>query len=76
VSDFIRRANGVEPPRPAVAAATTKELARLCHEAEDMADDVLLVEVTAETERREHERPGTLKTFMDWYWILWRERRR
>jgi hypothetical protein len=74
VSEFIRRSMGIIPPRQEVAGATLKELARLCHEAEDTADDLLLVEVSAEVEVREHKLPGATRIFMEWYRLLWAER--
>ena len=74
MSDIIRRAAGMTPVPENVATATTKGLALLCHEAEDAADDVLLVDVYAELERRIAARLSTHELFMDWYRLLWRER--
>lgn len=52
---------------PDFARLTTRELARLCHRAEDAGDDVLLCEVQDEVTRR-----GVTGVFMEHYWDLWR----
>jgi hypothetical protein len=57
---------------PDFARLATRELARLCHRAEDTGDDVLLCEVHDEVTRRQAARPGTLGVFMTHYWDLWR----
>lgn len=74
MSDIVRRSNGLTPVPDRVAAATTKGLALLCHEAEDRGDDLLLVDVYAELDRRIAARLSTHELFMDWYRLLWRER--
>lgn len=57
---------------PELRVATYSELARLCHLAEDTADDILLLQVMDEVEARNRETtnkwddPGT-RLFMDFY---------
>jgi hypothetical protein len=53
---------------------TTRELARLSHEAEDTENDILLLQVDGEMQRRERAIPGVLAMYKAHYMDLIRER--
>jgi hypothetical protein len=53
MSDFFRI-----PADPSLVPMTSGELARLAHQAEDADDDVLMVQIQSELERRERVYPG------------------
>lgn len=70
MSDILRITAG-----PKVRAATFRTLAELAHQAEETDDDVLLLEVADEVERRERSFPGYTRLFRETYLEIWPARR-
>jgi hypothetical protein len=69
LSDFFR----IRAPAEFIAK-TTRELAELSHQAEETDDDVLLLQVADEIERRKVTTPMTAVLFREHYMDLMAER--